>query len=107
MSIDQHSFRVHLQSLRDFARELSTQLDAIGGPSDGLTELAAHPVALGAFAEGDSLRDRHQDAVTQMQSLLSEVSQAISFANDVTTTVADSYEQTDQQVAAALGRHQG
>lgn len=103
MGFDQHSFRVHLQSLRDFARELSSQLDAIGSPTDGLTELAGTPVSLGSFAEADSLRDRHTAAVTQMRDLLGDVSQAISFADDVTTTVADSYEEADKQVAATLG----
>lgn len=104
---DQYSFRVHLQSLKDFARELETQLDAMGKPTDGLTTLWGHPVLLGDFGEAHSLSDRHQSAVRQMHALLGNVREAIAFAGDVTHTVADAYQQTDEDIAAALGVSQG
>ncbi|MGA8117897.1 MAG: hypothetical protein WCA46_30030 [Actinocatenispora sp.] len=107
MDSNQYSFRVHLQSLKDFARELETQLDAIGKPSDGLAALSQHPVLLGDFAEADSLVSKHLTAVQQMHDLLGNVKSAIGFAGDVTDIVADSYEQTDADIAAALGQHTG
>ncbi|GAA3521316.1 hypothetical protein [Actinocatenispora rupis] len=103
MHDDQYSFRVHLQSLKDFARELETQLDAIGKPTDGLGSLWNHPVLLGDFGEAHALSDHHQSAVRQMHDLLGNVREAIAFAGDVTHTVADGYERTDQDIAAALG----
>ncbi len=105
MSTDPYSFRVHLQSLKDFALELETQLDAIGRPSDGLSALTEHPVLLGDFAEAGSLVNRHLAAVGQMHELLGNVKSAIGFAGDVTDTVADGYERTDQDIAAALNQH--
>lgn len=97
-----HSFRVHLQSLKDFATDLETQLDAIGKPSDGLAALAGHPMRLGAFAEADSLRDHHLAAVHQMHDLLGNVKEALGFAGDVTTTVATGYEHADEDIASSI-----
>jgi hypothetical protein len=66
------SFSVHLQSLTDFARELQTQLDGMGGPMDQLTQLAGAPVLLGEFAE------------------------------NVTRTVATGYERLDDDLASGM-----
>lgn len=97
-----HSFRVHLRSLKDFATDLETQLDAIGKPSDGLAVLADHPMQLGAFAEADSLRDHHLAAVSQMHDLLGNVKEALGFAGDVTHTVATGYEHADEDIASSI-----
>ncbi|MEV0843241.1 hypothetical protein AB0I55_27325 [Actinocatenispora sera] len=100
-----HSFRVHLQSLKDFAHELETQLDALTKPTDGLAALAEHPMLLGDFTEATSLAQRHQAAVDQMHALLGNVREAIGFAGDVTHTVADGYKQADEDIANAIGYH--
>lgn len=96
------SFSVHLQSLTDFARELATQLDGMGGPVDQLTQLAGAPVLLGEFGEALSLGDQTRAAVAEMRGLLDQVRQAISFAEDVTNTVASGYAELDTDIATGL-----
>jgi hypothetical protein len=98
-----HSFAVHLDSLKQFAHELETQIDGMTKPSNGLAALLSAPVSLGNFGEASSLSGRHGAAVSQMHDLLTIVKQAIGFANDVTTTVATGYQHTDENIATALG----
>ncbi|MFC0545671.1 hypothetical protein [Kutzneria chonburiensis] len=96
------SFSVHLQSLTDFARELQTQLDGMGGPMDQLTQLAGAPVLLGEFGEANSLEARTKAAVAEMHGLLDQVRQAIEFAENVTKTVATGYERLDDDLASGM-----
>jgi hypothetical protein len=96
------SFSVHLESLTDFARELETQLDGMGGPMDQLTQLAGAPVLLGDFGEALSLAQKTKAAVAEMHGLLDQVRQAIEFAESVTKTVATGYEQLDTDLAAGM-----
>lgn len=103
MSDDSHSFAVHLDSLKQFARELETQIDGMTKPSNGLAALLQAPMSLGNFGEASSLSGRHGAAVTQMHELLANVKQAIGFADDVTGTVATGYQHTDENIASALG----
>jgi hypothetical protein len=103
MSDDSHSFAVHLDSLKQFARELETQIDGMTKPSNGLAALLQAPMSLGNFGEASSLSGRHGAAVTQMHELLGNVKQAIGFADDVTGTVATGYQHTDEHIASALG----
>src|SRR5215471_18711134 len=103
MSDDSHSFAVHLDSLKQFARELETQIDGMTKPSNGLAALLQAPMSLGNFGEATSLSGRHGAAVTQMHELLGNVKQAIGFADDVTGTVATGYQHTDENIASALG----
>ncbi|HEY3708257.1 MAG TPA: hypothetical protein VGL64_02690 [Amycolatopsis sp.] len=98
------SYYVHLQSLKDFVRELETQIHAMSKPNDFLLTLGDHPLLFGEFGEAASLVEAHHAAVAEMQGLLDQVRGAITFAQDVTTTVADGYEQADQNVAGDLGQ---
>jgi len=98
----QHSFAVHLESLLSFAQELTTQMHGISKPSDELEGLLAKPIALGAFNEADSLGATHAAAVEEMRALLADVTEALTFANDVTKTVADGYKKVDENLAAYL-----
>lgn len=101
------SFRVHLESLLNFARELETQLLAMRNPTDNLGVLQSRPVLLGDFGEAHSLRDRHQAAAAQMHDLLHTVREAIAFANDVTRVIADEYAGHDHGVAASYHNDHG
>lgn len=96
------SFSVHLESLTDFARELQTQLDGMGGPMDQLRRLAGAPVLLGEFGEANSLEARTKAAVAEMHGLLDQVRQAIEFAENVTRTVATGYSQLDDDLASGM-----
>ncbi|KAA2266468.1 hypothetical protein F0L68_01595 [Solihabitans fulvus] len=96
------SYFVHLKSLTDFARELETQLDGMLKPMDQLTESAGQPVLLGDFGEATSLSESNRAAIEEMHGLLGQVKQAIAFAENVTKTVAEGYQRTDEDVAAAL-----
>ncbi|WP_370943166.1 hypothetical protein AB5J62_29250 [Amycolatopsis sp. cg5] len=96
------SYYVHLESLNDFVRELENQIHAMAKPNDFLLTLGDHPLLFGEFGEAGSLADAHKAAVLEMQGLLDQVKGAIGFATDVTTTVADGYEQADQSVAGDL-----
>jgi hypothetical protein len=96
------SYYVHLESLKDFVRELETQIHAMAKPNDFLLTLGEQPLLFGEFGEAGSLADAHRAAVAEMQGLLDQVKGAITFAQDVTTTVADGYTQADQNVAGDL-----
>ena len=100
------SYYVHLESLTDFVRELETQIHAMSRPNDFLRTLGEHPLLFGEFGEAASLADAHRAAVAEMQGLLEQVREAITFAQDVTTTVADGYQNADQAVAGDL-HHSG
>ncbi|HEV7973671.1 hypothetical protein [Amycolatopsis sp.] len=104
------SYYVHLESLTDFIRELEIQIEGMSKPQDFLHTLNGHPLLFGEFGEAGSLADAHNAAVAEMQGLLDQVKGAITFAQDVTHTVADGYEQADQSVAGDLhnsGHDQG
>jgi hypothetical protein len=96
------SFFVHLQTLLDFAQELQTQLGGLGTPIDQLNALSDAPVRLGAFGEAQSLTTSHHAAIIEMSDLLGQVQQAISFAEDITNTVANGYQQADQNAASSM-----
>lgn len=96
------SYYVHLESLKDFVRELETQIHAMSKPNDFLLTLGEEPLLFGEFGEAGSLADAHRAAVAEMQGLLDQVRGAIGFAQDVTTTVADGYAHADQTVAGDL-----
>jgi hypothetical protein len=100
MSMIEQSYSVQPSSLLAFARELQTQLDGIAVPMNALTAQAAAQPQFGAFAEAWLLAQSQQAAVEQMQDLLGQVRQAIAFAENVTTAVADAYQQADQDAAA-------
>ena len=97
------SFAVHLESLLGFAQELTTQVHGITKPAGELDGLLSTPVLFGAFNEADSLNATHAAAVAEMHVLLSDVQEALSFANDVTKTVADGYSKLDADLASYLG----
>lgn len=94
------SYYVHLESLKDFVRELETQIQAMSKPNDFLLTLGDEPLLFGEFGEAGSLADANRAAVSEMQGLLDQVRSAIGFAQDVTNTVADGYANADQSVAA-------
>ncbi|MDT7800550.1 MAG: hypothetical protein QOI78_3983 [Actinomycetota bacterium] len=96
------SYYVHLESLKDFVRELETQIQAMSKPNDFLLTLGDEPLLFGEFGEAGSLADANRAAVSEMQGLLDQVRSAIGFAQDVTTTVADGYANADQAVAGDL-----
>lgn len=96
------SFFVHLQTLLDFAQELQTQLGGLGTPIDKLSALQDAPMKLGAFGEATSLVTAQQAAITEMSDLLGQVQQAISFAEDITNTVATGYQEADQNAAGSM-----
>lgn len=104
---DSPSFVAHLNTLRDFAAELRDQIRALGVLREPVADVAARRVALGHFAEADRLLARHDRAVAQMQELISGTEKAIMFAEQVTDTVADRYQRSDQDVAASYGRVSG
>lgn len=99
MTGDNSSFRVHLQSLVDFAHELEIQLEALQRPVDRLSVLSGQALALGEFDEAHSLRQRNVLAATQMHDLVSAVHDVVGFADDVTHSIADGYARSDQQIA--------
>jgi hypothetical protein len=101
----EESFRVHLESLLAFARELEDQLEAMRRPTDGLGQLRIRPVRLGEFGEAASLAERHRAAAEQMHELLHTVREAIAFANDVTRMIADGYADYDIGVATSFRAH--
>lgn len=96
------SYYVHLESLKDFVRELETQIHAMSKPNDFLLTLGQEPLLFGEFGEAGSLADAHRAAVSEMQGLLDQVRSAIGFAQDVTSTVADGYQNADEVVAGDL-----
>ena len=95
------SYYVHLESLTDFIRELEIQIEGMSKPQDFLHTLNGHPLLFGEFGEAGSLTDAHNAAVAEMQGLLDQVKGAITFAQDVTHTVADGYEQAEDKVGFA------
>ncbi|MCW3815925.1 hypothetical protein ONA91_15890 [Micromonospora sp. DR5-3] len=101
----EESFRVHLESLLAFARELEDQLEAMRRPTDSMGQLRVRPVLLGEFGEASSLADRHRAAAEQMHDLLHTVRAAIAFANDVTRMIADGYADYDVGVATSFRVH--
>jgi len=96
------SFYVHLASLQNFAGELSTQLSGMATPVDYLSKLSTEPVLLGSFDEAHSLGECHQAAVAEMAQLLAEVRDGIAFAENITVTVANGYQQLDQDLAGGM-----
>jgi hypothetical protein len=100
--VHDQSYYVHLESLTDFIRELEIQIEGMSKSQDFLHTLNGHPLLFGEFGEAGSLADAHNAAVAEMQGLLDQVKGAITFAQDVTHTVADGYEQADQSVAGDL-----
>jgi hypothetical protein len=96
------SFQIHLRSLTDFAQELTTQLAGMAQAAGQLETLAGGDLPLGQFGEAVMLSRAHHDAVADMATIVDQALQAIDFAEDVTLTVASSYEVADRQVASSL-----
>jgi hypothetical protein len=96
------SFRVHLQSLLDLARDLEDQIEALTKPIDRLNVLSGESLALGNFDEAHTLRERHRQASRQMHDLVRAVHQVVAFAADVTHAIADGYATYDQDIAGAF-----
>ncbi|HEX4705073.1 MAG TPA: hypothetical protein VH352_23285, partial [Pseudonocardiaceae bacterium] len=86
----------------NFAQELQTQLAGMATPLNHLDSLSGSPMLLGDFGEASALAASHQAAVAEMTELLGQVRQAISFAENITNTVATDYQQTDQAIAGGL-----
>jgi hypothetical protein len=98
------SFRVHLQSLDDFARRLREQLEVVQRSTRSAAVLNRPPdLPLGAFAEAFALSDDHSDAVRQADVLLSKVARSIDFARSVTELVAQRYEALNAAGAQSIG----
>jgi hypothetical protein len=96
-------FAVHLRTLRSFAVELGDQLDALRATRDTVRTLVAEQIRLGAFAEADLLAAAHQTALADLTALLEDVQEAIAFAEVVTGTVADQFENADYGVSSSFG----
>jgi hypothetical protein len=102
------SFRIHLQSLKDFAQLLAEQLEVVQRSAQAAAVLNRPPdLPLGAFAEAFSLSDEHSDEVAGVADLMGKVARSIDFARSVTTLVAQRYEALDsggaQNIAAVAG----
>jgi hypothetical protein len=98
------SFRVHLQSLRDFAQRLEEQLEVVQRSTRSAAVLNRAPgLPLGAFAEAFSLSDDHSDAVRQSATLLEKVARSIDFTRSVTALVAQRYEALNAAGAQGIG----
>ncbi|KAA5830571.1 hypothetical protein F1721_22185 [Saccharopolyspora hirsuta] len=96
------SFAIHLQSLVEFAAELTTQLTGMDRPNGHLESLTERELRLGAFNEAGSLWENHFLAVAEMRSLVARAREAIDFAEKITGTVMDAYQQHDDQVTSSL-----
>ena len=99
----EQSFSIHLKSLTDFADEFTTQIQSLQAPMDHLATMGGTPPQYGAFHEAWSLGAGEQAAVEEMFSLLGQVKTAISFAGNVTGTVADGYRNADEDAAYGMG----
>ncbi len=98
------SFRVHLQSLKDFAQRLQEQLEVVQRSTRSAAVLNRPPdLPLGAFAEAFALSDDHSDAVRQSELVLEKVSRSIDFARSVTELVAQRYEALNAAGARSIG----
>jgi len=84
------SFQVHLESLRNFARLLDDQLEALQRPTRALAALRPD-LPLGAFAEAYSLGDDHSDVASRMLEVLAKLGQSVEFGGSVTSLVASRY----------------
>jgi hypothetical protein len=96
------SFAVHLESLLGFSRELETQIGGTTRPSGQLERLLNTPLLLGAFNEAASLESSHAASVAEMHQLLSDVREALNFAQNVTRTVAEGYSRLDADLGAYI-----
>lgn len=98
------SFRVHLQSLREFAQKLREQLEVVQRSTRSAAVLNRPPdLPLGAFAEAYALSDDHSDAVRQSEVLLAKVARSLDFARSVTELVAQRYEALNAAGARSIG----
>jgi hypothetical protein len=98
------SFRVHLQSLKDFAQRLQEQLEVVQRSTRSAAVLNRPPdLPLGAFAEAFALSDDHSDAVRQSEVVLEKVARSIDFARSVTELVAQRYEALNSAGARGIG----
>jgi hypothetical protein len=98
----EQSFAVHLESLLGFAQELETQIHGITKPSGQLDQLLDAPLLLGAFNEAASLDVSHAMSVAEMHALLQDAREALTFAHDVTRTVAEGYSRLDADLGAYI-----
>lgn len=94
------SYSVETSSLRAFAQELQAQLDGLAKPMNTLASQSSSQPQFGGFTEAQTLGQSQQAAIQQMSDLLSQVKQAVGFAENVTTKVATAYENTDRDAAA-------
>jgi hypothetical protein len=109
VSHSDRSYQIHLDSLLGFAGELQHQLGALirlGGDLDGLRAGSDDLAALGDFVEAHWLMQRHLDALDDMDELVQEVRDTVSFAGDVTIWVAEQYADHDRHIADDFTRLQ-
>jgi hypothetical protein len=99
----EQSFSVQPSSLLSFAQELQTQLDGIAAPMNALATQSGTQPQFGAFTEAWLFGQSQQSAVQEMYELLGQVKQALSFTENVTSTIASAYQDADQDVAASYG----
>jgi hypothetical protein len=96
------AFAVHLQSLTDFANELTTQLAGMVQPLAQMDSLVDNDLLLGEFTEAYSLWTEHGLAVSEMYVLIGQARDAIQFANEITETVSTAYQHYDDGVTATM-----
>lgn len=96
------SLDVHLGSLRDFAAELRGQINALTVLRSSAAALADQTVLLGDFTEAHLLVSRQSESIAQLQKVLDGIEDALTFAEEVTDTVADAYQRADAQVAESF-----
>jgi hypothetical protein len=96
------AFAVHLQSLTDFANELTTQLTGMVQPMAQMDSLVDNELLLGEFGEAYSLWTEHGLAVSEMYVLIGQARDAIEFANEITETVSAAYQHYDDGVTATM-----
>ncbi|HEY8473777.1 MAG TPA: hypothetical protein VIL37_14240 [Natronosporangium sp.] len=98
------SFRVHLQSLKEFAARLRDQVQLADRSTDAVQAINQAPsLSLGGFAEAYALSDRHGDAAQQLATVLATVVRSLDFARSVTELVAQRYEALNRGGAQAIG----
>ncbi len=98
------SYQIHLGSLQDFSRELQEQISVLNTQARTLDGGASAGLPLGDFGEATNLQQKHAEALAQTQALLDHVRDAMTFAEQVTDTVANSYITADKVTAGELSR---
>jgi hypothetical protein len=99
----EQSFSVEVAWLNQFEQELTTQLAGITAPMNQLAAQSGRQPRFGAFPEAWTLSQSQQAAIQQVSELIGQISDAIQFAQNVTSSIATTYSNADQNVAASYG----